>query len=143
MEQRELVSRFKRDGLFDSKRREWFERFETDDASHRELGELIEKVIKLKIKKDPDLLTKNKSKVSALIQTELVKRQVEKAKLERESKPAPAVPYGSGLACGPESEPECESDLLDQINEILHRCAQSIGESCPVSLDGPTAGPPV
>lgn len=86
MDHKELISRYKKQGYFDLKRKELFDLFISDQSKNEELKNLLNQLVKYKILKDPDLFGKNRGKLSALIQTELVKRHVEKNKLKNKSK---------------------------------------------------------
>ncbi|KAG7837615.1 hypothetical protein KL942_004503 [Ogataea angusta] len=97
MDAQTLVNKYKKEGLFDLKRRQLLDNFIASDDS--KLNELLEKLIDLKVEKDPGILTQNKGRLVALIQTDLLKRQ----------------------SNGPSGEQTQEEAVVDEINELLTR----------------------
>ncbi|KAG7807122.1 hypothetical protein KL921_004546 [Ogataea angusta] len=95
MDAQTLVNKYKKEGLFDLKRRQLLDNFVASDDS--KLNELLEKLIDLKVEKDPGILTQNKGRLVALIQTDLLKRQ----------------------SSGPSGEKTQEEAVVDEINELL------------------------
>ncbi|KAG7822382.1 hypothetical protein KL919_004728 [Ogataea angusta] len=95
MDAQTLVNKYKKEGLFDLKRRQLLDDFVASDDS--KLNELLEKLIDLKVEKDPGILTQNKGRLVALIQTDLLKRQ----------------------SSGPSGEKTQEEAVVDEINELL------------------------
>ncbi|KAG7827328.1 hypothetical protein KL920_004582 [Ogataea angusta] len=95
MDAQTLVNKYKKEGLFDLKRRQLLDNFVASDDS--KLNELLEKLIDLKVEKDPGILTQNKGRLVALIQTDLLKRQ----------------------SNGPSGEKTQEEAVVDEINELL------------------------
>lgn len=86
--------------------------------------------MRCKIEKEPELFSKSRGKVSALIQTELVKRHVERDKLK-----AKGSGDGNGDVDADKIDLEIsgdkysETELLDRINDLLDSFATSVGES--------------
>lgn len=119
MDQKELIAEYKKQGNFDSKRKELFDAFVSDKTRQMELSQFINQLVKLKISKDPDLFGKNRGKLSALIQTELVKRHVEKEKdkFKLSTDNTTITPDLTALS---------EIELLDHINSLLDSFAESI-----------------
>ncbi|KAG7878324.1 hypothetical protein KL905_003835 [Ogataea polymorpha] len=97
MDAQTLVNKYKKEGLFDLKRRQLLDNFVASDDS--KLNELLEKLIDLKVEKDPAILTQNKGRLVALIQTDLLKRQSSR----------------------PSGEKTQEEAIVDEINELLTR----------------------
>ncbi|KAG7907144.1 hypothetical protein KL906_004330 [Ogataea polymorpha] len=97
MDAQTLVNKYKKEGLFDFKRRQLLDNFVASDDS--KLNELLEKLIDLKVEKDPAILTQNKGRLVALIQTDLLKRQSSR----------------------PSGEKTQEEAIVDEINELLTR----------------------
>ncbi|KAG7878821.1 hypothetical protein KL938_003964 [Ogataea parapolymorpha] len=95
MDAQTLVNKYKKEGLFDLKRRQLLDNFVASDDS--KLNELLEKLIDLKVEKDPGILTQNKGRLVALIQTDLLKRQSNR----------------------PSGEKTQEEEIVDEINELL------------------------
>ncbi|KAG7693356.1 hypothetical protein KL930_004040 [Ogataea haglerorum] len=95
MDAQTLVNRYKKEGLFDLKRRELLDNFVASDDS--KLNELLVKLIDLKVEKDPGILTQNKGRLVALIQTDLLKRQSSR----------------------PSGDKTHEEAIVDEINELL------------------------
>ncbi|ESX01341.1 hypothetical protein KL918_004296 [Ogataea parapolymorpha] len=95
MDAQTLVNKYKKEGLFDLKRRQLLDNFVASDDS--KLNELLEKLIDLKVEKDPGILTQNKGRLVALIQTDLLKRQSSR----------------------PSGEKTQEEAIVDEINELL------------------------
>lgn len=83
MEHQEIVATYKKEGHFDERRKEWFELLANDGPKKEKLYSLIKEIVQCKIERDPDLLTRNKGKVAALIQTEMVKAHVHRQRLRK------------------------------------------------------------
>ncbi|KAH3670726.1 hypothetical protein OGAPHI_001241 [Ogataea philodendri] len=100
-----LINGYKKEGLFDLKRKQLLDSFVSSDDS--KLNELLQKLIDLKVNKDPSILTQNKGRVVALIQTELLNRLSET-----------------------HSEKTEETKVLDEINDLLKGyVTKSVNES--------------
>lgn len=129
-DQKEIVGEFKKQGHFDARRKQFFDTFVADEDRQQQLAELISKLVRCKIEKEPELFSKSRGKVSALIQTELVKRHVERDKLKAKSSGD-----GNGDVDADKIDPEIsgdkysETELLDRINDLLDSFATSVGES--------------
>jgi predicted component of type VI protein secretion system len=127
MEQKEIVAEYKKRGFFDTKRKEWLDLCLEDTEKRDTLKTLIEQVVKCKIEKDPELLIKNKGKVTALIQTELVKRHVQKTK---------QISGNTNTTINSDIKPiDKEMELLDQLNSILDSFAIKAASEFPVNQD--------
>lgn len=124
MDQKEIVAEYKRQGLFDARRKQFFDTFVADETRQQQLKELISELVKCKIEKEPELFSKNRGKVSALIQTELVKRHVEREKLSTSGGWADGE-TGDGAGSGKDGR-YSDTELLDRINDLLDSYVASV-----------------
>lgn len=131
MDQKEIVAEFNKKGYFDTRRKELFDLFVADETRQQQLEVLLKQLIKCKIEKDPDFFGKNRGKMSALIQTELVKRHVVKEKSKVKSGNRAHFTNNNDL-----SQPTAvvdgeysETELLDRINDLLNTFSTSIEEN--------------
>lgn len=125
MDQAQLVAKYKKDGFFDEDRKALFDAFSSSDnhATKTELNNLILSLVKIKIEKDPYLLTKNKGKISALIQTELVKRHVETFRVKATAAKTHKDATDNASAKLPDGS-NTENEILDKINSLLDAFAE-------------------
>ena len=126
VEQKDIVAAYKREGLFDAKRRQLFDEFCADTARREQLLALVERLVKCKIQKDPDVFAKNTGKLSTLIQTELVKRYAlnKKLKVKRggNSDDIGMHPSTETTEADARTLPlntATETELMDMINDLL------------------------
>lgn len=68
---KELTDIYKKNGSFDQQRKELLENFKTSET-HSNLLLKLKLMVESKVKQDPSLLTKNKGKMAALIQGEII-----------------------------------------------------------------------
>lgn len=135
--QQEIVSGYKKKGLFDSKRKEWFESVAADAELQTILAQLVRRLVEVKIEKDPELVIKDcgsgasSGKLSALIQTELVKRQVTTGKkAQKRTGDAP-----SDVSTPVDISAMTETELLDAINNLVADAGSSLQQQAPVTVD--------
>ena len=121
MNTEDIIEKYKREGHFDNKRRELFEKFTSNNENSEKLSKLLEKVIKIKISKDPDIIFKNNGKISAIIQTELVKRHISKKNSDNNNKINNSMKENIN-----KSEESDLLELFDEINSILDEYANSV-----------------
>lgn len=126
MDQKEIVARYKKQGHFDARRKQFFDTFVADRARQQQLTELIGELVKCKIEKEPELFSKNRGKVSALIQTELVKRHVEREKLGAKSSSGEASNSSSDHRSSGTDGKYSDTELLDRINDLLDAYIASV-----------------
>lgn len=131
--QQDLVTQYKKGGAFDAKRKAWFESVVADEELQKKLNKLVDKLVRVKIEKDPELVINDSGngdgsgKLSALIQTELVKRQVQRAKTAAKDKDD--LPTDISLC---EVETMTETELLDAINTLVAKTAEAVQADDPV-----------
>lgn len=68
---KELMAIYKKNGSFDQRRRELLERFKKSET-HSNLLLKLKLMVENKVKQDPTILTKNKGKMAALVQGEII-----------------------------------------------------------------------
>ncbi|GMM46087.1 hypothetical protein DAPK24_026620 [Pichia kluyveri] len=124
MNTEDIIEKYKREGYFDNKRRELFEKFTSNNENSEKLSKLLEKVIKIKISKDPDIIFKNNGKISAIIQTELVKRHISKKNSDNNNNNNKII--NSMKENINKSEESDLLELFDEINSILDEYANSV-----------------
>lgn len=103
-----LVSQYKLGGSFEKDRKQLLAQFQSDAEKKETARKLISQLVKLMLQRDGQLLSKNHAQVSALIQTELVKRHVAKSR-DCASTTAPSSAAWS----------MAEINLLDNINALV------------------------
>ena len=131
MNTEDIIEKYKREGHFDNKRRELFEKFTSNNENSEKLSKLLEKVIKIKISKDPDIIFKNNGKISAIIQTELVKRHISKKNSDNNNNNNnnnnnDKIINSSIKENNNKSEESDLLELFDEINSILDEYANSV-----------------
>ena len=127
MNTEDIIEKYKREGHFDNKRRELFEKFTSNNENSEKLSKLLEKVIKIKISKDPDIIFKNNGKISAIIQTELVKRHVSKKNSDNSNNNNNNNNNNNSMKENINKSEESDLlELFDEINSILDEYANSV-----------------
>lgn len=129
--QQDLIAQYKKNGAFDAKRKAWFAAVDADEELQKKLNTLVHRLVRVKIEKDPELVMNDSGsgsgKLSALIQTELVKRHVQKSKTADKGD-APADVSLSNV------ETMSETELLDTINALVAISAKTAQQEGPVDL---------
>ncbi|CAI8500269.1 unnamed protein product [Pichia kudriavzevii] len=145
MEHQEIVATYKKEGHFDERRKEWFELLANDGPKKEKLYSLIKEIVQCKIERDPDLLTRNKGKVAALIQTEMVKAHVHRQRLRK----GPRISTGttsedittsedtttsSSTRANTSIVKDRETELLELVDTLLDEVASDAQRTLPVEF---------
>ncbi|ODV85874.1 hypothetical protein CANARDRAFT_7237 [[Candida] arabinofermentans NRRL YB-2248] len=128
----ELITKYKRKGYFDTKRKQLISNFttsetENDVSMNFKLDELIDKLIDLKVRQDPSILAKNKGKLAALVQTALINEQFKTQRVKSNqnnntTKSNTSYYDQSDLRySGRNNDSSEEQEIISEINQLLNK----------------------
>ncbi|VEU21719.1 DEKNAAC102769 [Brettanomyces naardenensis] len=121
MKSRDLVNKYKRQGHFDSKRRQLLEEFQEGSSGVKDkLDELLVKLIDLKTEKNPELLVENRGKLVALIQASLTKERMYSGPTQEGITDYSGLKSDNGRTNTGKDNTEEENEIIKEINRLLN-----------------------